>query len=59
VATASGTVTWLAAGVKPNGGALVLYSVGAIVFSVKRTSGAWSSPAAWTNSVASLSGLAC
>jgi hypothetical protein len=59
VATASGAVAWLAADVKPNGDALLLYSVGATVFSVKRTGGAWGSPAAWTNSVASVTGLAC
>ena len=59
VATASGAVDWLAADVKANGDALLLYSVGATVFSVKRTGGAWGSPAAWTNSVASITGLAC
>jgi hypothetical protein len=59
VATASGAVAWLAADVKSNGDALLLYSVGATVFSVKRTGGAWGSPAAWTNSVASVTGLAC
>src|SRR3990170_555409 len=58
VATASGTVAWLAADVKPNGDALLLYSVGATVYSVKRSSGAWGSPAAWSNSAASISGLA-
>jgi hypothetical protein len=59
VATASGAVGWLAADVKANGDALLLYSVGASVFSVKRTGGVWGSPAAWTNSVASVGGLAC
>jgi len=59
VATASGAVAWLAAGVKANGDALLLYSVGATVYSVKRTSGSWGAPAAWTNSAASITGLAC
>jgi hypothetical protein len=59
VATASGAVAWLAADVKSNGDALLVYSVGATVYSVKRTGGAWGSPAAWTNTVASTSGLAC
>ena len=59
VATASGAVTWLAAAVKSNGDALLLYSVGASVYSVKRTSGSWGSPSAWTQSVASVDGLAC
>ena len=58
VATASGPVTWLAADVKSNGDALLLYSVGATVYSVKRTSGTWGSPAAWSNSAASVTGLA-
>jgi hypothetical protein len=59
VATASGAVSWLAADVKANGDALLIYSVGATVFSVKRTSGSWGAAAAWTNSVASITGLAC
>jgi hypothetical protein len=37
----------------------VLYSVGATVYSVKRTGGTWSAPGGWTNSVASITGLAC
>ena len=59
VATASGAVGWLAGDVKANGDALLLYSVGATVFSVKRSGGSWGSPAAWSNSVASVTGLAC
>ena len=59
VATASGAVVWLAADVKPNGDALLLYSAGAAVYSVKRAGGLWGSPAAWSNSAASITGLAC
>ncbi len=59
VATASGAAEWLAADVKSNGDALLLYSVGAMVFWVKRTSGVWGSPSAWTNSAASITGVAC
>lgn len=59
VVTASGGVTWLAADVKSNGDACLLYSVGAMVYAVRRTGGAWGSAAAWTNTAASLSGLAC
>lgn len=59
LATASGSVEWLAAGLKPNGDALLLYSVGATVYALQRSAGGWGSPAAWTNSVASLAGLAC
>jgi hypothetical protein len=59
VATAPSAVTWLAADVKSNGDALLIYSVGATVYAVRRTGGAWGSPAAWTNSVAAVDGLAC
>jgi hypothetical protein len=58
VANAAGAVTWLAADVKSNGDALLLYSVGATVYTVKRAGGTWGSPAAWTNSAASITGLA-
>ncbi len=59
VATAAGAVGWLAADVKSNGDALLAFSVNATVYTVKRSSGVWGTPAAWTNSVASVSGLAC
>ncbi len=58
-ATASGAVTWLAADVKANGDACLVYSVAGNVFSAKRTSGTWAAPAAWTNTTASITGLAC
>jgi hypothetical protein len=59
VATAAATVEWLAADVKSSGDAVLLYSVGATVYAVKRSGGSWGSPASWSNSVASVSGLAC
>ncbi len=59
VVTAPTAVTWLAADVKSNGDALVVYSVGATVYTAKRSGGVWGSAAAWTNSVAAVSGLAC
>jgi hypothetical protein len=58
-ASAAGAVTWLAADVKASGDACLVYSVGGNVSSAKRNSGAWAAPAAWTNSAASVSGLAC
>ena len=58
-ATAAGAVGWLAAAVKSGGDILLLYSVGATAFSVKRSGGAWGSPVSWSNSVASVTGLAC
>ncbi len=59
VATAAGPVDWLAAGLKSDGTALLVYSVDATVYRVKRISGVWGSPSAWTNSLASITGLAC
>jgi hypothetical protein len=59
VATASSAVAWLAADVKTGGDALLLYSAGAQVYSVLRSGGSWGTPAAWTNAVASVTGLAC
>jgi hypothetical protein len=59
VVTASDDVVWLAADVKSNGDALLLYSVDEVVYAVKRSGGAWGSAAAWTNSVSAVSGLAC
>ena len=59
VASAPAAVAWLAADVKSDGDALLVYSVGGTVYAVKRSGGSWGSPAAWTNSVAAVSGLAC
>jgi hypothetical protein len=58
ITTAATAVGWLAAGLKADGTVLLIYSVGGTVYAVKR-SGTWGSPAAWTNSLASVSGLAC
>jgi hypothetical protein len=59
VATASGAVGWMAAALKSDGTALLVYSVGATVYRVKRVGGVWGSPAAWSQSLASVMGLAC
>jgi hypothetical protein len=59
VAVASGAVGRLAADVKSDGTTLLVYSVGGTVFRVRRSGGSWGAPAAWTNSVATVSGLAC
>ncbi|MBI1885431.1 MAG: hypothetical protein HYS09_03830 [Chloroflexi bacterium] len=59
IATAPTSVGWLAADVKASGDAVLVYSVGAAVYTLKRTGGAWGSPSAWTNSIASVTGLAC
>ena len=57
-ATGAGAVTWLAADVKPGGDACLVFSVGATVYAARRTSGVWSSPSAWSNTAASIAGLA-
>jgi len=59
IVTASAAVSYLAADVRSDGTALVIYSVGAVVYRVKRSGGVWGSPVAWTNSVAGVTGLAC
>ncbi len=58
ITTAAAAVGWLAADLKANNTVLLIYSVGGTVYAVKRN-GTWGSPAAWTNSLASVSGLAC
>lgn len=59
VVTASNDVSWLAADVKSNGDALLLYSVGVVVYAAKRSGGSWFALGGWSNSVAAVSGLAC
>jgi hypothetical protein len=59
VATVSGAVGWMAAALKSDGTALLVYSVGATVYRVKRVGGVWGSPTAWSQSLASVIGLAC
>ena len=44
---------------KSNGTAVLVYSVGATVYRVKRSGGVWGAAAAWSNSVAGVTGLAC
>ena len=59
ITTPASAVGWLAAALKSNGTALLIYSVGGTVYRVKRSGGIWGSPAAWSNSLSSVSGLAC
>ena len=59
VATAGATVTAIGCGLQSDGSAAVLYAVAGVVYAVTRSGvGAWSSPQAWTPSLASISGLA-
>ncbi len=57
--TASGTVSALAAELKPDGTAVVIFAVAGVVYRIRRSGGSWGTAAAWSNSVASVSGLAC
>jgi hypothetical protein len=59
ITTPASAVGWMAAALKSNGVALLLYSLGGAVYRVRRSGGSWGSPAAWSNSLASVSGLAC
>ena len=56
--TAAGTVAHIAAASKPNGDTLVVFAVGATVYKIKRVSSVWGSITAWTNTVASVTGIA-
>ena len=60
IATASANVTSLAAASGATGAALLLYadSTGS-VRSMTRSAGTWTSPAAWTNSLSAVNGIAC
>jgi len=59
VVTAASTVGWLAADFNSQGDVALFYSVGDTIYAIKRTNGDWGSPAAWTNSVSAVTGLAC
>ena len=48
----------IAAAQKSNGNVCILYTRGATLYSCKRTSGAWGSETAWTNSLNSITGIA-
>ncbi len=56
--TAGAAIGWLAAAVKSDGTAFLIYSVGGTVFVVKRVSGVWGSPNAWPYSASQIKGLA-
>lgn len=59
VATSTEAAAWLAADVKADGDALLLYTAGAALFSVARAGGLWGAPSGWPNSVDSIAGIAC
>jgi hypothetical protein len=59
ITTAAAALGWLAADLKADNTVLLVWSVGSTVYAVKRSGGSWGSPTAWTNSLTSVSGLAC
>lgn len=59
ITTVTGVIdnTAIAAAEKSNGDICVLYNSGATLYSLKRVSGVWSSPVAWTNTLQNISGI--
>ena len=57
--TAPVAINYLAAGSKSNGTVLVVFDNGAAVRKIKRVAAVWGAQADWTNTAASLTGLAC
>ena len=53
VTTASSPITWLAADLKPDGTALLLYAlaVNAGLYAIRRSSGSWGYTRLWSNSL--------
>lgn len=59
VATASTSVKWMTAALKTDGTALLIYTTGAASLRLtKRTSGVWSGPTLWSNSMSDIDGVA-
>ena len=59
VTTASSPVTWLAADLKPDGTALLLYAlVNSGLYAIRRSNGSWGSPRIWSNSLSQINGVA-
>jgi hypothetical protein len=59
VATAGSAVKYLAAAVATGGDRVVFWTVGAVVWRSRYTGGSWGAAASWTNTVATITGLAC
>ena len=59
VATAAATVTAVACGLQVDGSAAVIFAAAGTVYACTRSgTGAWSAPVAWTQSLATINGLA-
>ena len=51
-------VAWLAVALKSNGDALLFYADATTVYAVRRATGSWGTPAAWSHSASSIDGVA-
>lgn len=51
-------IGWIAAALKSDGTALLVYSAGSTVYTLKRSSGVWGSSVAWPYSASAITGLA-
>ena len=59
VTTASSPITWLAADLKPDGTALLLYALdNAGLYAIRRSSGSWGNTRLWSNSLSRINGVA-
>jgi hypothetical protein len=50
-------VVWLTAALKSNGDAVLIYADATTVYAVRRTTGTWGTPAAWSHSANSIDGV--
>ncbi len=51
-------VVWLSGALKSNGDAVLIYADATTVYAVRRTTGTWGTPAAWSHSANSIEGVA-
>ena len=59
VTTAASPITWLAADLKPDGTALLLYTlVNSGLYAIRRSNGSWGPPRIWSNSLSQINGVA-
>ncbi len=59
VTTSASPITWLAADLKPDGTALLLYAlVNSGLYAIRRSNDSWGSPRIWSNSLSQVNGVA-
>ncbi|MDP2954756.1 MAG: hypothetical protein Q8O76_15740, partial [Chloroflexota bacterium] len=57
--TATPSMEWVAADLNESGVVALFFTVGSVVYVMKRSGSTWGSPVSWTNSLSSITGLAC